>query len=41
VIETGLARVDRLDAGQPLGEQPACGFRSIRTLDDETARRQS
>ena len=41
VIETVLARVDRLDAGQSLGEQPANVPRSIRTLDGETAQRQS
>jgi serine/threonine-protein kinase HipA len=41
VIETVLARVDRLDAGQPLGGRRADSPRSIRTLDDETARRLS
>jgi serine/threonine-protein kinase HipA len=41
VIETVLARVDRLESGQRLGGKPAKRAASSRTLDDETARRQT
>jgi serine/threonine-protein kinase HipA len=41
VIETVLARVDRMESGQRLGGKPTERAASSRTLDDETARRQT
>ncbi len=41
VIETVLARVDRLESGERLGGKPTKRAASSRTLDDETARRQT